>query len=426
MSALGSLRSALAAFRDSLAKLEDLDHLPRPRGDAVESGFRLRRGVLERGARYLPRRGPVAGVGHRLASDPVASASDAVGTGSLTIARGADAFTVDIATGDESLASIASAINAAPDNVGMFASIVTGVDGARLVLSSSETGAANSIVVTQTGGDGGLAALVYDPGGSSVTNLTEIQAAADAALVVDGFDATSSTNSVTDAVSGLTIDLNAENAPGETTTVTVGFSRDSARATIALFVKNYNSLVDAVNSVASYDPDTQQSGPLFGDAGVRNILYQLRREITASVGEDGAAFRSLSEIGITTQVDGKLSLDSAKLDAAFTANFDAVGEIFSTADTGIAVRLDQLLDPYLQTGGVFDSRNDTLKSMISDIGDQREQLNARLQSLQDRLLRQFNALDTLMAQLQSDQQFFDPTVEQPTRLRSEVVAPEPS
>ena len=181
----------------------------------------------------------------------------------------------------------------------------------------------------------------------------------------------------------------------------VGFSRDSARATVEKFVSSYNKLLDAVNSVSSYDVDTKQGGPLFGDAGVRNITYQLRREITGTVGDSSAVFQTLSQIGITTQLDGKLELDSAKLDAAFTTNFDAVGQVFSAADTGLAVRLDQMLDPYLQTGGVFDSRNDTLKSIISDIGDQRTQLNTRLQNLQDRLLKQFNALDSLLSQMQS-------------------------
>ncbi len=401
LSALGSLRSALAGFRDSLTTLKDLDNF-RGRNVSLSSPDFINVTASSTAApgHYQVEVQSLAAA-HRLASAPVASGSTSVGTGTLTIGLGADSFTVDIASGDESLASIASAINGSTNNVGVFASVVTGVDGARLVLSSSKTGAANEIVVTQNGGDGGLAALEYDPSGTGVTNLTELQAASDATIVVDGFDVTSATNSVTDAISGLTIDLSATNQPGETTTVNVGFSLDSARTTVQKFVDSYNTLLDAVNSVASYDPSTKTGGPLFGDAGVRNIVYQLRREITSSVGGDNAAFQTLSQIGITTQLDGKLQLDSAKLDAAFTSNFDAVGEIFSTADTGVAIRLDQMLDPYLQTGGVFDSRNDTLKTIISDIGDQRTQLNVRLQAMQDRLLKQFSALDTLLSQMQS-------------------------
>jgi flagellar hook-associated protein 2 len=100
-----------------------------------------------------------------------------------------------------------------------------------------------------------------------------------------------------------------------------------------------------------------------------------------------------------------LIVNSTQLDAAFNSNFDAIGELFSKAESGVAVKLDKLLEPYLQSGGVLDSRNDSLKSSIDDISDQREALQTRLTALQERYTRQFNALDGLLSQLQNTSSF---------------------
>ena len=129
----------------------------------------------------------------------------------------------------------------------------------------------------------------------------------------------------------------------------------------------------------------KEGGPLFGDAGVRNIVYQLRRELTANVSGLSGPFDMLGEIGITRRPDGKLSVDAAKLDAAFAADFDAIGELFAAKDVGVAVKLDKLLEPYLDSNGVFDSRTAGLKSSIDDINDRREALNTRLAGAADAL-----------------------------------------
>jgi flagellar hook-associated protein 2 len=395
LSALGTLRSALASFRDSLAALKSLD------------GFRGRKVQLS-SAEFIAATASTSAVpgsyeievrslatAHRLASQTFASASELVGTGTLTIALGGSSFTVEIDSESATLSDIAKAINEAPGNPGVSATVVTGAAGARLVLGSSQTGAAQRIVVTQSGGDGGLEQLVYDPSGSGVTNLTELRAAADASVLIDGFEATSATNSISDAISGLTIDLLAVNESGATTTLTVSYDKDAA----------YNGLLEAIKSITSYDATSKTSAPLFGDAGVRNIAFQLRRELGASVAGLDAALDTLSEIGITAGLDGTLNVDSAKLDAAFASNFDAVGELFSREDGGIAARLDAVLEPYLRSNGILDERNASLRATIEDIGDRRAALDVRLQALQERLLRQFNALDGLLAQLQSTSNF---------------------
>lgn len=400
LSALGSLRSALAAFRGSLDKLKQIDQF---RGRRVEqSGKDYLAAVATTAASpgsYAVEVQSLASA-HRLVRDFAGgSGATVVGTGTLSIGRGANAFTVDITAENSTLAGIAAAINDSAANTGVVATVITGAAGARLVLASAATGAANQLVVTQSGGDGALAALVYDPSGSGVENLTELDPGADAAVLIDGFGVTSPTNTISGAVVGLEIDLIAANGLSETTLVTVGFDAEAAAATIDKLVTSYNALVDAIARVASFDTANRQSGPLFGDAGVRNIVYQLRRELTAASGSEGDPFRMLADIGVTAQLDGKLALDKTKLDAAFATDFDAVGKLFAREETGLAVRLDQLLQPYLQSGGVLDRRNESYQSTIDDVGERREALNQRLLALQQRYTREFNALDSLLAQL---------------------------
>jgi flagellar hook-associated protein 2 len=278
-----------------------------------------------------------------------------------------------------------------------------------LTLTSRSAGADNAMTITQSGGDGGLAALVYPPSG---TGLTQLQAALDAVALIDGVQVESSTNTISGAIAGVDLTLDKVHDDGETTELTVGYDLAAARATIDSLVKSYNAVVDSIKKVSSYNVETREGGPLFGDAGVRNIVHQLRRELTANVSGLDGPFDMLGEIGITADLGGKLSVDSAKLDAAFAADFDAIGELFAAEDVGIAVKLDEMLAPYLDADGVFDGRAAGLKASIDVINERREVLNTRLAALQVRYTKQFNALDGLLAQLQGTSNFLNQQLSQ--------------
>lgn len=397
LSALATIRSALASFRSALEDLQSIDAF---RGRSVTlskpdfiSAAAATNAVPGTYALEVERLASA----HRLASQALGSEDDVVGIGTLTVARGATSFVVDVTAENNTLAGIAAAINGAQANPGVVATILTGVEGARLILRSVETGASNSLVVTQSGGDGGLASLVYDPV-NMITNLSEIDPAQDARVLIDTFPVESTTNSISGAIQGLDISLLAANTVGETTSISIGYDKPGARETIDKLVDSYNGLVDAVASVASFDAETRAAGPLFGDAGLRNVIFQLRREFGASL--DGT-FDNLQQIGISIELNGKLSVDAERLDSAFITDFDAIGDSFAAADVGLAFRLDALLEPYLQSGGVLDGRDGTLKATIDDIGDSRESLAQRLTAVEQRLFRQFNALDGLLAQLQT-------------------------
>jgi flagellar hook-associated protein 2 len=319
-------------------------------------------------------------------------------------------FAIAIDGEDTTLADVAKAINASAAGDKVSATVVSGDSKAVLTITARATGADNDFTVSQTGGDGDFAAFA---GG-----FEAVQQARNARAFVDGVEVTGSTNTLSNAITGVNIQLLAANEDDDAeTTLKVDYNRTSARKAVDDFVKSYNAVVDAIKSVASYNAETKQGGPLFSDAGVSNIVYQLRRELGAAVPGLSGSFDTLNEIGITAQLDGKLAVDSGKLDAAFAKDFDAVGELFSTGNAGVAAKVDSLLDPYLKAGGVFDSRSASLKSSIDDIGDRREALSRRLEALQERYLRQFNALDQLVAQMQSTSNFLTQQLSQLPDIR---------
>ena len=400
LSALATIRSALAEFRSALGAISDIESF-RGRTATVSGSEHVKLTATTSAvpAAYELEVEAFASA-HKLATAPYASADETIGTGTLTIMVGAAVMNVEIDAESATLAAIAAAINQAPDNAGVVATVVNGIDGAQLVLSAVEPGAESSLVVTQTGGDGGLAALVYDPL-NGTTALTELRPAANARVRIDGIAVESNGNRIDGAIEGLSIELLSAEAAGEQARLTVGYDREGARAAINKLVDAYNSLVDAVGNVASYDPESSRSGPLFGDGGLRNLVTQLRRELSGALDAADAPFSLLIEIGVETELSGKLKLDGTKLDAAFNQDFDAVGRLFAEDDIGLAARMERLLEPYLTSGGVLDSRTDSYKKTIERIGEGREALNQRLSRLEERLFRQFNALDGLLAQLNS-------------------------
>jgi flagellar hook-associated protein 2 len=406
LSALGTLRSALASFRDTVTKLTDIAKFQGRQVTLSDEGFvaATASGAAVPGS-YLITVQQLA-TAHRLQSAPnaYASAATPVGTGTLNIAIGAESFDVVIDSSNNTLAGIAAAINASAAGAKVQATVLNGATEARLTIAARTIGVASEMNVTQTGGDGNLAGLV---GG-----LVEIEGALDAQAEIDGISVTSTTNTLTGAIDGVDITLMAEHGGGAPTAIAVGYDRTAARATIDQLVKSYNAVVDAIKNVSGYNVESKQGGPLFGDAGVRNIVYQLRRELTANVAGLSGPFDVLNKIGVTADLSGKLSVDGTKLDAAFTADFDAVGELFAAENVGVAVRLDKILAPYLDSDGVFDSRTASLKSSIEDINDRREALNARLAGLQARYTKQFNGLDSLLSQLQSTSNFLNQQLSQ--------------
>lgn len=237
--------------------------------------------------------------------------------------------TVTLDTGEQSLQGIRDAINKA--NVGVTATIVSdgGDNPYHLVLTSNKTGAKSSMKIGVDGADGqpanpAIAALLgHDPGG--VQGLTQTSAAQDTLLNMNGIDIRSSSTTVTDAVQGVSLDITA------TGSTSLNVTRDTAAASTAVnnFVKAYNELNKTISSLTGYNAETKTAGALQGDASVRSIQSQLRRQIGGAVEGLGGKLTTLGQVGITFQRDGNLAVDSSKLSKAINDNYAEIGGLFA-------------------------------------------------------------------------------------------------
>jgi flagellar hook-associated protein 2 len=334
----------------------------------------------------------------QLGSDAFATAGTKVGTGKLTISVGASSFSIDVADGANSLSNIRDAINKSSSNKGVQASLLTDVEGTHLVLTSTKSGANYALSVAASGGDGGLQKLVYDPAPAGTRNMEVRSEAKDAIVFVSGYEIHSDSNTVTNAVEGVTLTLKAETEVGKT--VQLGVDRDDTAIQDAAkkFVDAYNSLAGTIKSLSKYDVSTDTGGPLIGDAMLRNIDSQIRKVISTPVAGVNGSYTTLASLGITTQADGKLKLDTVRFNAALQANPGAVSDIF-TSSNGVAVKLADFMATKTSATGEVTVRSSNITDTLVDLKDQQDALNARMKVIEQRYYKQFNALDTMLAQM---------------------------
>ena len=244
-----------------------------------------------------------------------------------------------IDSSNNTLQGILEAIN--KGNFGVTASIVSdGSTGANatpnhLILTSTATGASSTMKITLAGSGGNppddqlVALLGYDPSG--VQNLSQKAAAADTLATVNGIAVTSSSTSISGAIAGVTV--NALKVGSSTLAV----AKDSGSLTNSVngFVKAYNDLNNQITQLGAYDPDTKSGGPLLGDTTLRNLQASIRRQLGTSIaGLQGTSLTNLSQIGISFQKDGTLSLDNAKLQKAIATNFNDIAGLFAAVGRG--------------------------------------------------------------------------------------------
>jgi flagellar hook-associated protein 2 len=391
LSALGQISAALSALQSAMAPLTDGSAFA---SRTVTSGDTT---VLGAGSDGTAVNGNYNIVISKLASSLKASsgafagASTAVGTGTLTLTVAGKSMSLTLGSTNNSLAAVRDAINKASNNPGVSATIVTGSDGAHLVLSSTQTGAANGFNVSSSGGDGGLAALNYDVAASSGNALSVINAASDAYYTIDKLPANSASNTVSTAINGLT--LNLINVGSSTLSV----SNDSSKATNALtnLVSTYNSFVGIYQNLTKYDATSGTAGAMIGDATLNSINSTLSSIVGGTA--NGA---TLSSIGISLQVDGTLKLDSGKLATALSDGGKTVGNLFAGTG-GFAAKLNTPLSTWVGDSGLLAGRTTSLSQQLTDLSSQQTALNSRMDDLTARYQAQFTALDTLMSKLNS-------------------------
>ena len=351
----------------------------------------------------------------KLYTDTFSTATESVGSGTLTIELGSYAngsFTgktgsspvnITIDPAKSSINDIRDAINNA--SAGVTASVVNDGSGFRLVVASNDSGAANSIRLSTTDSDGantdaaGLSRLAYDPSAAtgSGRNMTEALAAKDAVFTLDGLPMTRPSNSLTDVVSSVTINLT------KAGTTNIGISRDTttASANAGAMVTAYNNVFSTLKNLATYDTTTQTGGPLFGESIVHSTQSQLRSLMNKQWGTPGSNYTTLSSVGISFGKDGTLALDSTKFGKAMAADPAAASAVLTTFGKAMSTTLTAKLS----TDGPLTSRTTSLQSSVQRMADRQTQLEARMTAIEARYRTQFTGLQTMMNSMSSTSSF---------------------
>ena len=416
ISAVGSAISSLDTFADALGEvLSSAAYTGTPNSsDAATANISLLSGGTPSG---LPATLSVQqlAAARALSSSPVlgAKASDPVGTGTLTI-KGADgtetAITVDYT--NNSYSGLAAAINASGS--GVTARVVTDQSGTRLVLKG-ETGLDNDFTVAVADAADGtvLKGLAWDNGVSPST-MTSNSEPQNAKITLDGQQYEYASNSIDSAIPYLRIDIAKVSAPG--TSVTLSMTQPTAGLSDLLkeFVSAYNTLSKALATATSKGTDSSNAGVLNGVSAVRDMQRQLSALTSTPLASTGT-FRTLADIGITTNRDGTLSLDSARLAAAMEADPEGVTNMVNpktstVANPGLSKLMDDVRDNIEQDNGSLKLLQKRYEDLAKGFTDQLTKLDTQMTNYEAQLTKIYAALDTRLTALKATQSYLDQQV----------------
>lgn len=345
-----------------------------------------------------------------------ADSGSAIGTGTLTITVGSAASAIVIDGTNNTLAGLRDAINNSGAKVNAaIVNVGTTVADYRLVVQSKDTGTANAVTISGTLSGG---ADPFPAGGEVV------QTAADAKLSINGLMITRSSNTITDALSGVTLVLAKEGdrdgvieATDPTAKVTVSSDDATLTSEIKKLVEDFNAVNKIVNEQFTLNPNSQRQGAAAGDASLRGVIDRLRQELSAPGGGTSVKYRTLSDIGIRFEKNGSLTLDEAKLSAAFADDATAVSQFFIAVQNGVGKRIPDAVDDFVSAvDGALTFRQKGIGQSIKRIDDKVAREEARIAAMEERLTKQFAALEKLVSDLKSQGDFLS---QQLSRLRIE-------
>lgn len=341
-------------------------------------------------------------------------------TGTDFTAGSGSAVSIDIAATD-TLTDIASKINSA--SAGVTAVVVKSGANDQLLIRGNATGEASGFQIKSfdsgnteiTDGVSGVGALAYDYdiNAGSFFGMTQTQAAQNSNISIDGITVSSATNTVSNAVPGVTLNLLSKTTTP--TQITVGVDKDTVKANIDAFQTAYNKVNSTLADLTKYDATSKKAGALQGDStavGLQNIL----KTMLGANGPTGTTISRLSDMGLELQRDGTLSTNSKKLSTALE-NLSDLNTFFtasngSAASNGIAKRLNDFIRTANGVDGNISGRSSALQSAITRNGKDQDAFSSRLTKKQAQLYAQFNALDTKMGTLNSLNSFITQQVAQ--------------
>lgn len=330
--------------------------------------------------------------------------------------NGSDAKTITLDKADTSLEGIVKAVNG-DSSLGITATLINtgGKDSeSYLMFTAKGTGteaAVTSIKATQF--DNGAPSLLHDVIGfdSSIGVDPMIETEAKNSIIdINGIEITSQTNTVKDAIEGVTLTLTKTHAnlgdvdldgKDDYATDALTVSRDDSVTSKAVnsFVSAYNTLQGIIKTLSSYNTDTNKGSALTGDSLTRNVQNQIRNAL--NVADSTGAIRSLSQMGITTDPkDGMLKVDDVKLSAALKDNMVDVQKLFA-GENGISKKLGATADIFIKSGGLISSASDSMTASLKDMEKQYTATSARIDAKMEGYRKQFSAMDAMVAQMNS-------------------------
>lgn len=310
------------------------------------------------------------------------SGAGVAGTGGLSITVGGTTKSVSWDATD-TLDSIASKINDA--SAGVSASVLHDGSTYRLVVTANNTGTA----AAATFADSGSGLALSDPANLKVPPK-------DAIVAIDGIDVTRGKNVITDALTGVTLTLNAEHATTDAaSTGSIALDQKALTDKVKAIVSAYNSVNAALHNQLDYTGTKKGTNTLFGDSALRQLQGSLSSVMSSEYGGG-----TLGALGLTRDKTGTLTLDETKLTAAIAADSNAVSKVFVSG--GFAAAVGTLGDTYTQTStGIFATKTQSLTDRSTALQKQIDRINTNADALQTRLEAQFTALEKAMSTLQS-------------------------
>lgn len=366
-------------------------------------------------------------------SSAAMAASSTPGAGTLRLqlgswSAGGSAFTAGASTGvnvtvaaTDTIADIATKINSA--SMGVVASVFNDGTNQRLLLQSKDTGAAAGFRVqswntaTDTAlnpaVDSTLSSLIFDPENSPSFGMAgaaiPVQYGQDAKARINGLAVTSSTNTLADNMTGVTMTLLATTTTGYgsgsevKSPLTMAISEDVTPVVknVSDFVDAYNALNQSLSDLTKYDAATKTAGLFQGDSSVVGLQNLLRRIVGST--SFGATSQTLSDIGLERQVDGSLTINTKKLSVAAN-NGTALQKLFTTNNNdpltnGFALKFRDLGNGIAGNGGSLITKASALQGNLDRNAAEQTKVNDRATLFETRLRARYTALDAQMAQL---------------------------
>lgn len=316
----------------------------------------------------------------------------AVGTGTISVTVGS-AAAVDVSvTASDTLETVAQKLSQV---AGITSSVIFDGSNYRLQVAGAATGAANAVTFAEQGTTLGLA-----------KPENQIMAARDAKISIDGFTVTSASNTVSEAVPGLTIQLKAVTAGAtydqQAHTISGGVATEvSVASDTAALKTKVKDLVAAINDV-NKDVKAFSTSQKSADAGIQSVTSRLRAVIGAPVSGLDQTMSALSQIGIATNRDGTLSINDSKLDALLSAKATSVVRLFSTsgATTGVASRIDDAVDAFVNsTSGTLVAKKKSMDDSVTQMDKRLDLMNRALDKYQTRVQKQFSDMEQAITKL---------------------------